>query len=124
MPHHPLGYEIRNFRTRGQFTFKELARRMHCSAPYLWKIENGHQAPMAAEFLNRLAEALALSVEERARLVQAAYESQRVLKLHGNLDVQAYRLAYSFSNCLAKLDQKDLQRIGEILSKKQLQEST
>lgn len=79
---------------------------------------------MAAEFLDRLAEALALSVEERVRLVQAAHESQRVLKLHGTLDVEAYRLAYKFSSCLAKLDQKDLQRIGEILSKNQLQEST
>jgi transcriptional regulator with XRE-family HTH domain len=124
MPHHPLGYEIRNFRTRGQFTFKELAYRVRCSAPYLWKIENGHQAPTAGEFLNRLAEALALSADERARLVQAANESQRVLRLHGHLDVEAYRLAYRFSNCLAKLDQEDLERIGEILSKTRLKEST
>lgn len=79
---------------------------------------------MAAEFLNRLADALTLSEDERSRLVQAANESQRVLKLQGNLDIEAYRLAYRFSNCLAKLDQRDLQRIGEILSENQLQEST
>ena len=123
MPKHPLGFEIHNFRIRGQLTFKELASRVCCSAPYLWKIENGDQAPTAQEFLDRLAGALALSTRERERLVQASIESQRTFKLEGVLSVEAYRVAYRFSRCLAKLNGDDLEKIGEILSKTWLEES-
>lgn len=124
MPQHPLGYEIRTFRTRCQLTFKELAHRVRCSAPYIWKIENGDQAPTTEEFLSRLSIALALSVDEHARLVQAANDSQRVLRLERGLNVDAYRLAHSFCRCLAKLSADDIERIGEILSKTWLREST
>ena len=68
IPNITFGEYLTAKREEKDITLRELARKLEVSAPFLSDVEKNRRAPLTQERLEKLAEVLSLSVEEKAEM--------------------------------------------------------
>ena len=68
IPNITFGEYLTAKREEKDITLGELARKLEVSAPFLSDVEKNRRAPLTQERLEKLAEVLSLSVEEKAEM--------------------------------------------------------
>ncbi len=68
IPNITFGEYLTAKREERDITLRELARKLEVSAPFLSDVEKNRRAPLTQERLEKLAEVLSLTVEEKAEM--------------------------------------------------------
>lgn len=68
IPNITFGEYLTAKREEKDITLRELARKLEVSAPFLSDVEKNRRAPLTQERLEKLAEVLSLSAEEKAEM--------------------------------------------------------
>lgn len=71
-----FGQQLKNIRIKKDVSLRKLAEALGVSAPYLSDVERGQRKPLSGEHLNKVAEILKLTEEERQSLFDAAAENR------------------------------------------------
>jgi hypothetical protein len=94
---------------------------MECSGAYISKIEVGKSAPAEPEFLQRLSNALELSMADTERLFHAAVTSKKFIELRGDLSPSVYNISHLFATRIAFLAPSEIAELEHILNRVNLE---
>lgn len=67
-----FGEKLKSIRVEKDISLRKLAEKLGVSAPYLSDVERGQRKPLSGEYIDRVAEVLNLTPEERQSLFDAA----------------------------------------------------
>lgn len=105
---------MRSYRKRLKWSQKAVAEASGCSETYLSRIENGLARPRNKELLERFVDALQLKPAERRGLLNAASQSQRVIRLKANLTPRAFTLIHRLVGIIETATDDGLSHIEDL----------
>lgn len=110
-----VGNELRRKRLDADLSLREMATLVGCTAPHLWRIEQGFSAPADKIFLKKLTDALSMNEIEAAEFILYAQDSQRTIKVPVEVCMTQLRTINQVARNIAILDDGDLAAIEMIL---------
>ncbi|MBC3920046.1 helix-turn-helix domain-containing protein [Undibacterium sp. CY18W] len=110
-----VGTELKRKRLEAKLSLREMAKLAHCTAPYLWRIEQGISTPADYIFLKKLTDALSMTENEAAQFILYAQDSQRTIKMPVDVGMTHLKTINQVAANITKLGDEDLVAIEQIL---------
>lgn len=120
----PFSHLLHDLRTSRNIRQAQLAVMVGYDQTYISALEVGLKGPPTQEFVERLAEALALEPEEVAELTEAAEASQRKLVIGIDVPQEVYILINRLRASLPELTPSQVRVINDVLDMKTAQADT
>jgi len=112
----PFSHLLHYLRTSRNIRQAQLAEMVGYDQTYISALEVGLKGPPTSEFVDRLAEALALEPDEAAELFEAAEASQRKLVIGIDVPQEVYHLINRLRVSLPELTPRQVRMINDVLS--------
>jgi transcriptional regulator with XRE-family HTH domain len=112
----PFARLLHELRQRHGLRQCALAEKVGYDKTYISAVEVGLKGPPTAEFIDRLAQTLSLSEEERLRLHEAADASRRKMVVDSDIPEDAYWLLKDLRERIHKLSPTQIRVIRDVLS--------